>query len=832
MRSIIAQRATCGPWFQVVVAAIIAACLWLTGCTKDFVTLPSGSFIMGSPVTELGRDDDETQRGVALTHDFEIMTGEVTKKEFGWVMGYDPAYFPVRGVGLNFPVEQVSWFDALAYANKLSVLAGYTPCYLLSSIVCADDTPGDSTDACKDHGGIKHAEVTLNGCERVYECQGYRLPTEAEWEYAARAGSTTAFPTGEITHTSCTPLDPHLDPIAWYCGNCVGLKSTRPSKTKAPNAWGIYDILGNVAEWTWDWYEAHPPAQQIDPQGPASGYFRVVRGGAAWYHGAARLRVADRSGHTPDYRDRFIGFRLVRTIGNSNPTILPPLPPQNAARDIQESVSYHVPTSQDLRSSLHNMPYEIVRPDVGIPLTPQEVSDFTAKITGFWRDVGYFEWVDRVTHGMDITNPYGMPDYKLYWQDVRAIKTGDTITFEHVGFADNLTIPTPKILMNAAALYLMTGTARLGNLVEGLCKGMVAGFKGMIFDPDDPEVAITARTIFTQDHEYIQEGRRTLVVYGPAKRRAVDWNAQTIPNRTNPYWGEIWVRNWRSKDDVPHIFRSVPILMQLAQQAPDPSVRAAAGEAVATLKRFARDIVDTGYYIRTKDEYGNAYIPLTPKGYVADLASFVEYNFILPNAECAPKLAAALIAYGEPHGIDCGTSFGDLYEYVAGLGHYYNYAIIRYFHAAALTIALTMGQHDTALELLEGMVARIDEIMHGNLPNRDDPAWPADVASYLLVAAASGVPLTSEEARHVMEQYSRSVDHYGVWSNWDLWSPSVPDGQVAWQPDRNGDPYRFVDITEMIYPLEYCTSPWRPSSGAALLDCEIVLDPSRWGEGS
>jgi hypothetical protein len=404
------------------------------------------------------------------------------------------------------------------------------------------------------------------------------------------------------------------------------------------------------------------------------------------------------------------------------------------------------------------------------------------------------------------------------------------VTFEHVGFADNLTIPTPKVLMNTAALYLATGDPDLGDLVEQLCKGTVAGFLGLQWDPEDPETALTARTIFTQDHDYVQAGRETLVRYGPAKHESIDWNAQTIPNPTNPSWGDIWVRNWRSKDDVPHMLRSVPTLLRLADEAPEERVRQAAALAARTLQRFARDIVDTGYYIRSKDRNGDAYIPLNPNGMVADLASFVEYNFILPEAECDPKITASLIAYGDSNGLDCGSGFGDLYELFATSSHYYNYDIIRFFHAAAITNALEAGRAEIAHSLLEGMAARVDEMMSGTSPHSDDPSWPSDSAAFLLVAATGGLPLTSDETRRVMEQYSLAADHYAAWPNWDLWDPSVPDGVLAWEPDRNGPEGRVVEITEMAYPIDYCNSPWQDMAGAAFLDCDIVLDPTRWGE--
>jgi formylglycine-generating enzyme required for sulfatase activity/chitodextrinase len=241
-------------------------------------------FTMGSPPDEPGRDTDEDQHIVVLAWDVSIADHEVTQAEYEAVMGAaaNDSYFR----GPNRPVERVSWFDAVEYCNARSIQEGLTPAYAIDGRTVTWNTDAD----------------------------GYRLPTEAEWERACRAGSTTAFTNGPITVLACVDSsgshpDPVLDQTGWYCGN-AGV-STHDVKGKVPNAQGLYDMHGNVWEWCWNWYAASPPVG--DPVGPASGVFRVIRGGS-WYYNARDCRSASRAPYPPDSKDNTVGFRVARTV--------------------------------------------------------------------------------------------------------------------------------------------------------------------------------------------------------------------------------------------------------------------------------------------------------------------------------------------------------------------------------------------------------------------------------------------------------------------------------------------------------------------------------------
>ena len=235
-----------------------------------FVRINGGTFTMGSPANEASRGSNETQHQVTVSS-FSIGKYPVTQKEYQEVMGSNPSYFK----GDNLPVERVSWYDAVEYCNKRSQKEGLTPAYTISG-------SGDSRT------------VSLNR-----SANGYRLPTEAEWEYACRAGTTTAYNTGASIS----------DNTGWYSSNSGD--KTHPVGQKTANAWGLYDMHGNVWEWCWDWYGSYASGAQTDPVGASSGSYRVGRGGG-WYNSAVGLRSASRSYDNPGYRFDHIGFRLVR----------------------------------------------------------------------------------------------------------------------------------------------------------------------------------------------------------------------------------------------------------------------------------------------------------------------------------------------------------------------------------------------------------------------------------------------------------------------------------------------------------------------------------------
>ena len=226
------------------------------GATMEMIYVEPGTFTMGSPGSEDGRFDNETQHSVTLTKGFWLGKYEVTQAQWKSVMGDNPSCFK----GDDLPVENVSWDECQEFCRKVN----------------------------------EAAKLQFGG--------EARLPTEAEWEYACRAGSTGAYSgTG------------NLDSMGWYYGNSGN--ETHPVGQKRANDWGFYDMHGNVWEWCSDWYGEYPGGSETDPKGPASGGNRVLRGGS-WNGNARSCRSAYRDWYIPGYRNWSRGFRLACSAGS------------------------------------------------------------------------------------------------------------------------------------------------------------------------------------------------------------------------------------------------------------------------------------------------------------------------------------------------------------------------------------------------------------------------------------------------------------------------------------------------------------------------------------
>ena len=350
----------------------------------DMNWIAPGTFTMGSPSGELGRGDNETQHEVTLTQGYWLGKYEVTQAQYKAVTGRDPSVFK----GDSDPVENVSWFDARDFCAKLTEI-----------------------------------EAAAGRLPEGYE---YALPTEAQWEYACRAGTITAFNNGTNIPAAEQIEDEYcfnLNAIGWYKFNSYG--TPHPAGEKQPNAWGLYDMHGNVAEWCLDWYKKdYPNPFAVDPAGPYTAIRRVVRGGS-YSDGAGSERSAFRLASLMTYSDSTVGFRVALVPVSLNKTI---------------------PLSDE----------------VGLEMIRIEPGTFTM---GSPEDeLGYDNYIEEIQHEVTLAEEYWLGRYEVTQAQY------ETVTGKNPSYFKGADLPVEMVSWNDALAFCAKLTEReraAGRLPEG-----------------------------------------------------------------------------------------------------------------------------------------------------------------------------------------------------------------------------------------------------------------------------------------------------------------------------------------------------------------------------
>lgn len=485
------------------------------------------------------------------------------------------------------------------------------------------------------------------------------------------------------------------------------------------------------------------------------------------------------------------------------------------------------------------------RPDQGEPLTAQERRDFTLKVLKFLKKVRYFDYILYTTHGVDAST--GKRDWQ-FWYNEHFKKEGDKVTFYHPENLNdgghNLHIPFSRVLGDVLAAHLLWDDPTVALAAQQFCKGMSASMLGMVKDENDTVHHLMTRNVAAFNHEFLtHDGKKKAVDYSGWFSEYDRWNCSRFAYENNPWWGKVWITNMRSKDDVPHIFRLVPIVRYAAERSTNPAVKEACTETSELLQAFAKDIVDSQQRIRTKDKNGNIFLPgftgdKTADKERGDLASFVHYLELVPEGECNARRSAELIGYHKAVDEECGRGEPNLYDQLSFQINGYNLRICRYFHVAHIANALINGDTTAAAALLDGLnerMAQEEARTTAEEMKTEVQKYKKDLALYLVQAASFGFPLTSNEARMIQQYYSRAVDELAAWPYWDPWADTVPEGELGgYRPPAckgEGETTEcWFNVEDLAQIFESCWSPFYNPAGASYVDCDVLKDPASWDE--
>ncbi|AKV03730.1 hypothetical protein AKJ09_10393 [Labilithrix luteola] len=458
-----------------------------------------------------------------------------------------------------------------------------------------------------------------------------------------------------------------------------------------------------------------------------------------------------------------------------------------------------------------SLPVNFTRPDVGTPLTPAELAAATDKLIDLIKDTHYFDVVEERVHGW----PQNVPGYwyGTWWSGVDISKSNGKVTYTHgpTG-ADNNGLRTPPYFEGACYAHLMWGQPQTAMLVRKMARGMSSWALAMRLSTVDSNPQMLTRVSYPASMTSTENGREFFINYDG------DRPGQDVPPSdyvhvpTNPTFGDIWIKNNRSKDDMGHIFRGLGEAQSCVSRL-DADGQADLAQFKSLYKDWSLAVEANGWGIATLDKGLNVTTPS---------AELAHYYLFGATGECTGPLMMRMLGHGDPGSLDCGQGWGLAEALATANAKNSVRQIMRTHHEAAANMALMAGQNTAALALLQGLAARLEADLQGaqKTPPPDNQQ-PKDVVSLALHAANVGVPLTSNEVRFLHTRLEIAWNSYrspGMANLYKIWDPSTPDGSYSYEP--YGDGFGFEDIGVFIGS---CASPNRNPSARPILDCAKLL---------
>lgn len=457
------------------------------------------------------------------------------------------------------------------------------------------------------------------------------------------------------------------------------------------------------------------------------------------------------------------------------------------------------------------LPVSYTRPDVGTPLTPAELAAATDQLVALIKDTRYFDTVESRVHGLPESDPAHGYFFGTWWSGVTIEKKAGAVTYHHAADgADNNPLRSAPYLENSCYAHLMWGNAQTAHLVRTLTRGYTSASLGMQRKANDE--AVLARSVFPVSVQATDNGRSIMLDY-LLDRPGTDGNSLFVHLPQNPTFGDVYVQNNRSKDDMGQVFRSI-----IQADACTPRLAAASQADAAQMKTlyaaWSKQVEADSWAIATIDQSLNVTIPAA-----TDTKS---HYTLIGNVECPGALMMRLAADGNPGTLDCGSGISSTESLTRSSLKSDALQILRTHHEAAVNWALATGQKAVALSLLQGLASRVEtDLADATKPTPPSNVNPNDIVTEVLHAANTGVPLTSQEVRFVLSHLATAYASYrdpSMASTYAVFDAATPDGTYAYDIGAAGMFYSDIGLL-----IGSCASPYRNATGRPMVDCARLL---------